>query len=290
MEVTRDELVRMYVEEERSLREVGDQIGKTASGVAYLLKKFDIPSRSKSQSRLLALRKGKFGMFDYHDFNRGFFKEWNPKSAYMLGLSFADAGVSSGTLAFTFGRGSMELAYNIAELMGSSNEPKKIRNNGYPAWRITFSSVGMIEDMERMGMPVGARSLTKNFPELPVGMEPHFVRGYFDGNGSVGSQLVRIYTGSRSFAGGLRQCVEDCILDRFDARITGGRVSVDKPRVKRFKDKVVQATHENYIVIYASFSDRANLYHWFYDDAPPYTWSERKRGKWASMIGADLTS
>lgn len=133
-------------------------------------------------------------------------------------------------------------------------------------------------------MPVGAKSLTKNFPELPIGIEPHFIRGYFDGNGSVGSQLVRFSTGSESFAGGLRQCVEDCIFERFGVKITGGRIYVDKPRIKKFGDKMVHATHDNYVVTYASSSDKTNLYHWFYDDAPPFTWLERKRARWASII------
>jgi len=289
MEITKDLLKGLYVDEGKSLREIGSLVGKTATGVSYLLKKFSIPRRTKSQARLIALQKGKFEMFDYHKFNRDFFKRWGPESIYLFGLAMADGSVSRGVLSFTFGKGSRNLAYNIAELMESEKGPKEIKNNGYPAWRIYFSSVEMIEDMQKMGMPVGARSLTKQFPVLPGGLESHFIRGYFDGNGSVSpsSKLIRIHTGSKDFLVGVQTCIKKCFIREFSVEPTGGRISTSSPSFTKLPQGTTVMRKPAYTLTYASIADRTHLYHWFYDDAPPYTWLERKRVKWAGMIGLE---
>jgi hypothetical protein len=274
-----------YVDEEMSQIDIAGRYGVSRATVSQTMKRCHILARGKSAARLLALQKGKLP--DYHEFNRGFFRTWRPESAYLLGLAFADGHLTpGGALCFGFGEKSMELLGNMAILMESDKEPAMYDNHGYPLWRLTFASVEMMRDLVAMGMPVGAKSTTKVFPELPDGLERHFVRGYFDGNGSVSwkSKQARFHTGSGEFATGLRNCIWDCFVRDFGRSPSGGTVHSDAGRESTLPTGETIVVHHSFTIVYASHADVSFLRDWMYIDIPPHTALEYKRVAFDELI------
>lgn len=74
--------------------------------------------------------------------------------------------------------------------------------------RLIFSNTKVALDLIRHGC-IENKSKTKLFPEIKEELFYDFLRGYFDGNGSVSvrkfTTYFRIYTGSRNFAKGLQE-------------------------------------------------------------------------------------
>ena len=73
--------------------------------------------------------------------------------------------------------------------MQADNEiTKKVQKvNGKIRCELTFSSVEMCQDLTNLGA-VRAKSLLIEFPDeniVPEKLMPHFIRGYFDGDGCV---------------------------------------------------------------------------------------------------------
>ena len=277
-------LEQMYLEERLSLREVGERCGVSGSAVQGWLKKSGIPTRSKSQARLIALGKGKFEGMKLRKFDRGFFRKWSPEMAYLLGLVFADGHVNRWQLRFTFGEPSFGIIHNVKRVIGYDGPLTEIDNHGHPALGLFLGSTEMTNDLKELDVPWGNKSRTKTFPDVPEGLESHFVRGYFDGNGSVGKKLVRFSCGSREFVDGLQECIARCMVREFGVVPTGGNVTIGKPRMTKLPQGTSTMSKEFYTLIYASGQDRDNLYHWFYDDAPEFCYSERKRSAFSELV------
>jgi len=205
------------------LADIGAIYGVSRTAVSNWLKEYRILRRSKSKARLLALRKGKFEDKEYHDFNRQFFDKWSPSVAYLLGLVFADGHVDhnhdNGRAAhyLTFGfRASSDLPFVINNLLDSQKPPSEIMSNGKPQLRLRFGDEQMIHRLIGLGVPSGKKSLIMEYPNVPTGLDRHFIRGFFDGDGGVYYSgrasksdrrpvQVRFYSSSLTFLNGVSQ-------------------------------------------------------------------------------------
>ncbi len=149
--------------------------------------------------------------------NQDFFKRWSPDMAYVLGFFAADGSMSYGK------RGAYYIEFEITDkklltairgLLGSNHkitERKRIRNR-VPSYRLQIGSKAMLNDLSRLGM-IPRKSKTIRLPTIPAKYLTHFIRGYFDGDGSVAfgyfksrdrknlkrTLLTRFISGSRSF-------------------------------------------------------------------------------------------
>ena len=111
--------------------------------------------------------------------------------AYWLGALYADGNISkraskSGQIFLSSKDKSwIEDFLNTIE---SSNTPRSEYHKKYDKviWKAQITSTVMFEDLYAQGC-VPNKSLVIRLPELPLTLMPHFVRGYFDGDGSVGS-------------------------------------------------------------------------------------------------------
>ena len=74
----------------------------------------------------------------------------------------------------------------IKKLLASEHKISKINKDPdrRPAYRIQIGNKEMCNDLLKLGM-ILAKSNVINFPEVPIDYLPHFVRGYFDGDGHV---------------------------------------------------------------------------------------------------------
>jgi len=124
--------------------------------------------------------------------NIDFFKTWSPEMAYVLGFFAADGGMfinSDGSRYIQFTSTDKEILIKIKKLMNSNHRIAiKKRNPQSYGWKTCyFMQIGskeMFDDLLKLGFTPN-KSSTLQFPKVPNKYLSHFVRGHFDGDGSV---------------------------------------------------------------------------------------------------------
>ncbi|MFC1646274.1 LAGLIDADG family homing endonuclease [Candidatus Omnitrophota bacterium] len=179
--LTKEILRRLYIEECKSLDDIGRQFGVSRVAVYKKLKKFRIKQRSKSQARLEAQKQGKLPQ-DFFEINEDFFTKWSTEMAYVLGLIITD-GCVSGTGVISLSMNDKELLEKVRVAMGSQHKitPSKHQKNLY---YFHFAREKMVKDLSKFGIRP-KKSLSVKFPEIPDAFRVDFIRGVFDGDGSV---------------------------------------------------------------------------------------------------------
>lgn len=142
-----------------------------------------------------------------------FFKIWTFEMAYILGYIFADGYIR-------IRKYSMELSIkskdhgilNKMNLAMVSNYPiLKYKTDTGIIYRLSIYRKEIIKDLLNLGL-TPRKSLTMKFPKIPNKFIFHFIRGYFDGDGSVriiGNSLeIKFTSGSFTFLVGLKEELE----------------------------------------------------------------------------------
>lgn len=124
--------------------------------------------------------------------NDSFFSELNEKSAYWLGFLYADGYISKteNCIRITLSAKDEDHLLKFKEDI-KSESPITYHMNRYSEKypltkkaRISIFSKKIKEDLFNLGCS-SSKSLTCKFPNLSKTLIPHFIRGYFDGDGSV---------------------------------------------------------------------------------------------------------
>ena len=127
-----------------------------------------------------------------HRVDEDFFKNWNHNMAYVLGWMFSDGSVCSDerTFEIKISFRDLEILKKIRKIL-SSESPLRIVEQKLPSKkeyrkyaRLRINSYKMCKDLVRLGcVPKKARKFS--IPPMPRCFLKHFVRGYFDGDGSI---------------------------------------------------------------------------------------------------------
>lgn len=121
--------------------------------------------------------------------NEKFFEKWCPEMAYVLGYIYADGSLeNSPYLRGKYLRVTSTDRITIERIkrwLDSEHtivtERPKIRTRK-TRYMLRIGSHSLYDSLEALGL-YPHKSLTIRFPELPRKWLPHFVRGYFDGDG-----------------------------------------------------------------------------------------------------------
>jgi hypothetical protein len=131
-----------------------------------------------------------------HSANYTIFEVINTQEkAYWLGFLFADGSVTYQTegkkryvLELGLSWTDVDHVNKFKKFMGATQEPRKKTINfkgiEYKAISLQISSKKLCEDLISLGCTPN-KSLTVVFPDIPKELEHHFIRGYFDGDGTV---------------------------------------------------------------------------------------------------------
>jgi len=264
----------LYHEQLLSFGDIAKRYEVSRASVYQMFRRHDIPIRSKSEARLLALKRGKIKGHQHHQFNRAFFDEWSAPMAYILGLVYADGYVRFDRLVFCFGTNGLADVWRIIQLMESNARPKEVANNGFVSWRVTFCSNYLVERLHLLGTPIGKKSYNIRFPvDIPAALQRHFIRGYWDGDGTATNSQIKFSSVSCEFL----QSVSDC-LTLLDHNLGAGNIYSQKraprsvPQGGFTRNPVVSHT-----LVYCSQSARQAIYDLFYDEVPENQYSARKR-------------
>lgn len=140
------------------------------------------------------------------DFNHDFFKSWSAQMAYVLGLIFSDGTVedvrkSSRTCYLGITSKDKQLILDIQKVMSSEHNLYHRKEHQYKFpdqrtgiskenWTLRIGSKKLFDDLVKLGLKP-RKSLSLKFPEISNEYLNFFVRGYFDGDGSISTYITK---------------------------------------------------------------------------------------------------
>jgi hypothetical protein len=238
--LTKEFLLEHYCSNEESLSDIAAIAKCSRQYVFKKIKEFEIPIRNKIKARELALNRNKvkFERIDENGqileitlskskVNDNFFKYWSPEMAYVLGIVCTDGNIRPSILRdpqtkdtirisrLTISQKEPELLTKVLKLMDSEAKllfRKRKEFSNTVSGRIFYfhlNSDEIYEDLIRLGLSAN-KSLTIKFPKVPEEHLNHFIRGCWDGDGSVyiDKQNNSI---SASFVSGSKEFIEELL-------------------------------------------------------------------------------
>ncbi|MDF1536216.1 MAG: hypothetical protein P1S46_06910 [bacterium] len=232
-----DLLFELYWDQSKSLSDIARTFGITRQAVSQKMNKWEIPIRSLGDARTMALEKGKIS-FDRVDesgekttvqlekryVNENFFDEWSAEMAYVLGALATDGNISKvptrGANAkirrrkiLSFAQKEPELLGKILDLMCSNakiifqKERKYEHTTAGAIYSFTIYNDTIFDRLVELGISE-RKSLNIKFPNVPEPYVRHFIRGCWDGDGSIGkhganSCHARFFSGSKVLIEGM---------------------------------------------------------------------------------------
>jgi len=139
------------------------------------------------------------GGWNRYKFNVDFFKKWSNEVAYVLGFLYADgdiedADASSRTRYIAFASKDREIIEKIKAVLKSEHpihfQPPRTSSDKYGhiykssgGFRLRIGSKRVFSDLIKLGL-IPQKSKVIKFPFIPMEYLGHFLRGYFDGDGT----------------------------------------------------------------------------------------------------------
>jgi hypothetical protein len=291
-------LYEEYVKKKRSLGDIAKVCNCSRQYVYKQLKSFDIKPRDKTFARKIALDRGKivvdridakgettkitFKKISYRD---GFFDTWSPEMAYVLGVIYSDGCLHPGKLRdpnskttclvprLSIHQKEPELLQKVLSLMGSNakiyHRGRKIYHHKMSGKEIVAGEISwfnlhgnqIYDALLKLGVTPN-KSLTVNFPQIPQQFVRHFIRGCWDGDGSIylekpsNKKAASYVSGSKSFIGGMLAELE--------------KLGMPKRTIHERRGK-------NISYYFRFTGDQCDkLFHILYDDVPSSQYLERK--------------
>jgi len=184
----------------------------------YLARKFNVVQSTIRQilyrSNVQIRRDDKTHAKKY-DIDEHFFDIINsPEKAYFLGLLYADGynNESKNTVAVQLKESDKQILIDLKKLI-KTNRPLYyvVSNTSYgiaKCWKLVITNKHISQKLNELGC-VQAKTFKLTFPEwLEENLYPHFIRGYFDGDGSIGIYRKTLHfsiVGTISFCNFLKQ-------------------------------------------------------------------------------------
>ena len=118
--------------------------------------------------------------------NHHFFKKWSEEMAYILGFITADGHIRKNNKSYNLQFSIHEKDKDILEKIRGILAPK---NNAYyfkkeKMYNFSFASTTMYDDLIKLGIK-SKKTFTVKPPKIPKKYIRHYLRGYFDGDGSI---------------------------------------------------------------------------------------------------------
>lgn len=186
-----------YVVRGKSLSEIAGDFRCSRQYIHKRLAALGIPRRTLADARRAALQKGKVTVQWEHaegvetrrtlvkrNVNERFFERWSPEMAYVLGVIVTDGCLSRNSI--TVSQKEPELLLKIGALLGSDHPLafRPQRGKAGAVYTLTIYSQMMFRTLLDLGV-TPRKSRTLLFPGVPLLYLRHFIRGCWDGDGSI---------------------------------------------------------------------------------------------------------
>lgn len=178
----KNKIIQLYLTGEISCNKIAKMYNVSHQAILKLLQKHNI-TINKNFSTEMGRR---------YSLNTEFFDNIDTEEkAYILGLLYADGynSESRTCVNLTLQESDKEILEKINNIIKSNRPLLFIRAksaNHQHSWRLSLSSVKISKRLKDLGCPQG-KSLILTFPTndiMPEHLLQHFIRGYFDGDGS----------------------------------------------------------------------------------------------------------
>jgi len=214
----KDQLLRERYPEEGASEELQTILGVSWDDLAQKAAKLGVKFRDRLK------KAGQTASRTSTHVNTKFFETWTPDSAYVLGYTWADgcvtnhsvtpAGTQRRQIAFGCKRSDKEILVQIREAMGAKHqiwdvEEKRDGKIRYIS-KLNITNTYLANRLQELhGIPSRKSHRNNSFPmSVPDDVLGHFLRGYFDGDGSVARDrsYYRIqFYGTQRFLEGIRK-------------------------------------------------------------------------------------
>lgn len=277
--ITQEELGQRY-QSGQSLADIARHYNCTRQYILKLMQHYGIDRRTIQQATILALDQGKLTytsevyspgstiIKQRRTVDESFFKTWTPAMAWVLGLIYTDGCLVKPTrtskFMVTVGQKEEELLEKLLVLLKSNAKLtfKPKRGITGALYTISINNEEIYADLQRLGL-TPAKSLTLQFPDMPSDCVRHFIRGCWDGDGSVYFQK-RDLRPMASYVSGARLFIE---------RLVGHLVNLGLPDRTIYKS--VRSNHPIYYFNYSG-GQCTKLYQVLYDDVDATIYLSRK--------------
>jgi hypothetical protein len=278
--LTKEKLKKLYFKQNKSLEDIAKEYGCSRIHISKIMKKYGLIRRTQSMARIEAIKKGKFEKLGYADFDERFFSKWSPGMAWALGLLFTDGQIHSNVVEFA--SVDIDLLEKVRTLFQLS-KPIQKRTQSYDKskhiYAFAFSHPKIAEDLRKLGLHE-KKSLDLIFPDVPEECMRHFIRGCWDGDGSIffdQNRLVASYiSGSKTFVERLVQELYNVGIYRLGKKFENDELWLEfadgRFPLRIHKDKRANA-------FYIKIQTRENirkLFHYFYDGVEESVYLTRK--------------
>lgn len=159
-------------------KKLAELLNTTIHKVLYEAEKLDLKKDSN-------LSKRKYSV------NSDYFSSINRKMAYVIGFIMADGCVSKNELSFCLASKDIEILENINNLLNSTYTIKN--NKGYEGniySRLRINDKQIISDLKSYGI-IERKTGSEQFPHQLIDYKWDFLRGLFDGDGTVGLYISK---------------------------------------------------------------------------------------------------
>ncbi|MGA2465557.1 MAG: LAGLIDADG family homing endonuclease [Thermodesulfobacteriota bacterium] len=297
--LTKKKLESLYFDQKKSLEDIANAYTCSRQMIRRHMGKYGIERRTQSKARMEAIKKGKFEKFEYDDINENFFGVWSPEMSWVLGLLFTDGNVSPGRISLS--SIDIELLEKVKTLLNST-KPLIRQVQSYDkskcVYRFEFYREKMREDLNRLGLHQ-RKSLNMIFPNVPEEYVRHFIRGCWDGDGSIfisGGKMNANYTcGSFGFIDRLVQELYKIGIHKRRPpldKVEAGKIWLNYPddRFPVILTRVPLTMHKakrskSYYIKIDAKENLEKLFNYFYDGVNESMYLERKFEIFAKGLG-----
>lgn len=239
-----DEIVKRYVIDKVSAAGIAKEFNKNVKTIWRILKSNNVKSRTISEAN------------KKYTCNDNFFSSIdNEEKAYWLGVLFADGNISkkaskSGQVFLS--SVDKEWVLEFMKTIDSTNKPREEVHKVFKKsiWKAQITSAEMYNDLNAIGCTPN-KSHTIRLPLLNKDLIHHFIRGYFDGDGTVG-----VYKNLKSN--------DWCILK---SGFSSGSKNFLESLLDILPVKNKSIKHAGVYITQHSLQDTISLYNYMYKDA-----------------------
>lgn len=219
--------------------------------------------------------------------NENYFEDIDTEDkAYWLGFIYADGYVGNSyfnnlvILLSKIDKNHLEKFKLAIDYTGSiRNAGKGGFENSQDRYAINFTSKKMTSDLRKLGLYPGKSLTMTKMPELKEDLIRHFIRGYFDGDGSIYTSRTTSYFKDKKYQ-----------YQKIEVSIIGTELFLNEIKTympySYFRIKESKTPEMKYLVFYG-VNEMKSIYDFFYNESTVFL--DRKHEKYTELLGP-LTS
>lgn len=181
--------------------------------------------------------------------NHDYFKTWSNDMSYILGFIYADGCIKNTYLIIELSNKDLVLLNNIKNKLQYTGDIKLREKTN--SSRLTIGSCILTDNLKSLGV-MENKTKKIRLPNIPIEYLKDFIRGYFDGDGSISCHMKNQYR--VRFTCGNKLFLEDILESMYQ--------NFNIPKVNISKDKRTESCYE---ICYSTTSSRI-FFNYIYSD------------------------